>query len=100
MPRSADAATHRLWHERLERFARSGLNIAAFCQREGVSQPSFYAWRRLRDESPRFLPVRVIPPSALPVELLLPSGCVLRLSPVCELAWVRDLLEVLEVSSC
>jgi hypothetical protein len=101
MPRTADSATHRLWHQRLERFAHSGLSIAAFCRREGVSQPSFYAWRRrLGENSPRFLPVRVIPPAAAPVEVLLPSGCVLRLSPGCELAWVRDLLEVLGVSSC
>ena len=101
MPRTANAATHRLWHQRMERFARCGLSIAAFCRSEGVSQPSFYAWRRrLHNESPRFLPVRVIPPAAAPVEVLLPSGCVLRLAPGCELAWVHDLLEVLGVSSC
>jgi hypothetical protein len=100
MPRSADAATHRLWHQRLERHARSGLSIAAFCEREGVSQPSFYARRRrLREGVPRFLPVQVVPPSAAPGGVLLPSDCVLRLSPGCKLAWVRDLLEVLGVSS-
>ena len=90
MPRIANAATHRLWHQRLERFARSGLSIAAFCRREGVSQPSFYSWRRrLGEGSPRFLPVRVVPPATAPVELLLPSGCVLRLSPGCELLRCR-----------
>jgi hypothetical protein len=101
MPRTANAATPRRWHQRLQRFARSGLSIAAFCKREGVSEPSFYAWRRrLRDGSPRFLPVRVVPSAAAPVEVLLPSGCVLRLSPGCELDWVRDLLNVFGVPSC
>jgi transposase-like protein len=101
MPRTAKAATHRLWNERMRRFALSGLSVAAFCRREGVSQPCFYAWRRrLRDDLPRFLPVRVVQPTTAPVEVLLPSGCVLRLSPGCELAWVRDLLQALGVSSC
>ena len=82
MPRTANAATTQLWNERMQRFARSGLRTAAFCEREGVSQPSFYAWRRpLREGSPRFLPVHVVPPAAAPVEVVLPSGCVLRLTP-------------------
>ena len=34
------------WRERLDRWKRSGLTITAFCQREGVSQPSFYSWRK------------------------------------------------------
>jgi hypothetical protein len=103
MPRTTEAARQRLWQERLQRFARSGLSIAAFCQQEGISQPSFYAWRRrlcAGRPAPRFLPIRVTPPTALPVELLLPSGCVLRLAPGCELAWLRDLLAVLGVVSC
>ena len=35
-----------LWRDRLRRHAQSGLSVAAFCAREGVSTPSFYAWRR------------------------------------------------------
>src|SRR5262249_51653247 len=103
MPRTADSATHHLWHQRLQRFARSGLSITAFCEREGISPPSFYAWRRrLRHglPAPRFLPVRVAPQPTAPVELLLPSGCVLRLTPGCDLAWIRDLLDLLGVPSC
>lgn len=39
------------WRGLLQRQESSGLSVAAFCRRAGVSQPSFYAWRRkLRDE--------------------------------------------------
>jgi hypothetical protein len=103
MPRRPDVARHRLWQQRFQRFARSGLKVAAFCEREGISQPSFYAWRRrLRAgvPGPRFVPVRVTPATAAPVELLLPSGCIVRLLPGCELAWVRGLLDLLGVPSC
>ena len=116
MPTSSAPRGHRpnpdlqqRWLQRLQRFHRSGLTVAAFCQQEGVSVPSFYAWkRRLRTPSPdrpattpRFVPVRLGSPTAsAPVELLLPSGCVLRLSAVCDRTWLRDLLDLLGVTPC
>ncbi len=39
-------APREIWSERLRRYANSGLTVAAFCQRERVSVPSFYYWRR------------------------------------------------------
>jgi hypothetical protein len=107
--RRPDPATHRRWQQRLERFRTSGLTVAAFCDREGILLASFYVWRRRlqRDASPhaadapRLVPVRLVtPPASAPVELLLPSGCVLRLSPDCDLAWLRQLLPVLGVAPC
>jgi transposase-like protein len=42
-----------VWGERLRRYERAGLTVAEFCQREGVSVPSFYQWRRrLAEASP------------------------------------------------
>ena len=35
-----------LWLDRLNRFAKSDLTVANFCQREQVSLPSFYQWKR------------------------------------------------------
>ena len=103
--RRADPATRRLWQQRLGRFRHSGLTVAAFCDREGISLASFYAWRRrLQADTatePRLVPVRLVtPPPSAPVELLLPSGCVLRLSPDCDLAWLRQLLPLLGVAPC
>jgi hypothetical protein len=109
MPRVADPALHRRWQQRIKRFAHSGLSVAAFCSREGVSPAAFYDWqRRLRSEAanpaaapPRFLPVRLTsPPSTASAELLLPSGCVLRLTPDCDPAWIRQLLDLLGVRPC
>ena len=34
------------WRGILDEHARSGLSIAQFCRERGVSQPSFYQWRR------------------------------------------------------
>ena len=34
------------WRQRLEGQRESGLSIAAFCRKEGVSQAAFHAWKR------------------------------------------------------
>src|SRR5215475_10864190 len=107
--RRPDPASNQRWQQRLRRFRDSGLTVTAFCDREGISAASFYAWRRRLqagptpppDDAPRLVPVRLVtPPASAPVELLLPSGCVLRLSPDCDLAWLRQLLPVLGVAPC
>jgi len=88
-----DPRKERFWRATFRRWRRSGLSASAFCEQHHLSLPSFYAWRRTlarRDEQyPAFVPVAVLPPEqpAEPgdapdsgLELLLPSGCVLRLS--------------------
>jgi hypothetical protein len=104
--RRPDPAVHDLWRQRLLRFAQSGLSVSAFCDREGVSTPSFYAWRRrlspqspAAPDGPRFLPIHLLSP-ATPVELVLPSGPVLRLAPGCDLAFVRSLVDSLGGAPC
>src|SRR5689334_17287994 len=99
--RRPDPATHHRCQQPLDRFLTSGLAVADFCEREGMSTASFYAWRRrLQADTapdaliePRLVPVRLVPPPpSATVELLLPSGCVLRLSPDTDLTWLRQLL--------
>ncbi len=34
------------WRGRMIRFRRGTLTVVEFCRREGVSVPSFYAWRK------------------------------------------------------
>lgn len=102
-----------LWADRLARFSGSGLRPAAFCAAEGVSLPSFYCWKRRlkaegrspdteqnadRQPGPRLLPVRLAPAAA--VELVLPSGAVLRVPPGCDPAFVRALVAALGDQPC
>jgi transposase len=104
------AFTRAVWSERLARFPTSGLTPAQFCALEAVSLPSFYSWKRrlaapatppepTPDLGPRLLPVRLAPPAAA-VELVLPSGAILRLPPGSDLTWVRALVAALGGESC
>jgi hypothetical protein len=101
--RSRAAARH-AWAERLARFDAATQTVAQFCAAEAVSVASFYLWKRrlaaaAAGDAPRVLPVRLAP-SAAPVELVLPSGAVLRIGPGCDLAFVRSLLAALGGASC
>ncbi len=60
-----------LWTQRLKRFEQSQMTVAKFCQDEGVSQPTFYKWKR-RMQSParqsslapaKFVPVSLYTPT-------------------------------------
>jgi hypothetical protein len=107
--RRPDPSTRRRWQQRLDRFRHSGLTVPEFCDREGISPASFYSWRRRLQhgptppaaDAPGLVPVRLVtPPAGAPVELLLPSGVMLRLSPDTDLAWLRQLLPLLGVAPC
>src|SRR5262245_54451725 len=86
------AANRDLWLDRFRRFASSGQSVTDFCRTEGIAKQAFYYWRnRLArpdhdtvNDQPRFVPVR-LRAEATPVELVLPTGAVLRLSPGCDL---------------
>ena len=39
---SSGPALAGIWKERMGRYARSGLTVVTFCERERVSVPSFY----------------------------------------------------------
>ncbi len=46
MTRSKNAETERRWKELVGRQAASSLSVRQFCEQEGISQQSFYHWRR------------------------------------------------------
>ena len=49
------------WTSRLGRYEESCQTIAQFCRVEGVSQPSFYQWKKKLEDSARdFQPVRIV----------------------------------------
>lgn len=84
------------WRSRMARYRRSAVTVAEFCRREGVSAPSFYAWRRRLDAAAQptsrrqsggaapggakasdlFVPVQVVSPPVAEIEF--PNGVRVR----------------------
>lgn len=106
----SDPALEQTWRDRVTRFQTSGLSVRAFCRSEGLSEPSFYSWRRTitaRDagraapDAPAFVPLHVRPDPVPPVlELILRSGHVLRIPPGCDPEHLRAVLAALEAAPC
>jgi transposase-like protein len=104
-----DPKLERRWRDLIARWERSDLTIRDFCADHEVSEPSFYAWRRelaARDQVtrpatvpvPTFVPVRVTPPAV--VEIVFPTGVVLRVPTGADLAAVAHLVAALGARPC
>ena len=98
------------WRGQIEGQVASGLSARQWCQREQVSEPSFYAWRRKLAQRDRersahvphvasngFLPIRLTAASS--IELQLTSGLLIRV-PAHETAALRAILEILGTRQC
>jgi hypothetical protein len=114
------------WQMVFQEYQISGLSIRAFCEREGLPEPSFYAWRKRlaanEKVSPataavavdRLIPVRivaedqsqhVVKQASAPMEIRTPSGYTLRLDESVEIRRLSELLCALasvqgETASC
>jgi transposase-like protein len=122
--RERDRGKECFWRRVLQQFQQSGQGVRAFCEAHGLSEPSFYAWRRTIQERdrqhtsgswrgprpasrpvtghdrPAFVPV-TIAASAAPLEVVLRDGRVVRVSAPFDAAALRQLLAVLaEAPSC
>ena len=42
-----DLGKERFWRRLLRRWQKSGCTVRDFCAEHGVSEPAFYAWRRI-----------------------------------------------------
>jgi len=126
MPRTErrDPAKERCWRRVLGQWRRSGLTAREFCAETGLSEPSFYAWRReiaRRDQErtagtqattavsacrrsaaalPAFVPVRIEASAACALEVVVAGGRLVRVRPGFEAAVLRQLLAVLEEPPC
>ena len=90
------------WAERIAAQQRSGISVKLFCKERGLTEYSFYAWRkRLQESGPvRFAvverSVRQQERTAEPVvELVLTTGERLRISPGVDIATLRTVLDLL-----
>ena len=104
MARPKDLGLEHTWRLRLRRQARSGLSIGEFCEREGISTASFYAWRRrlaappavTPPDPPLFVPIRLddSPPDR-GFEIELPHRIRLRCAAAPDPRWLGRLVAAL-----
>ena len=97
------------WRLALGEHQQSGLTIRAFCQREGLSEPSFFAWRKkiqnlkltngpaqTVSEVGKLVPVEIIDsPVNDPLEIVTPGGFTLRCAPSVEPSRLGELIGVI-----
>jgi transposase len=119
-----DRAKERHWRGHLAAWRRSGQSVRAYCAAQGLSEPSFYAWRRvllqrdgrsgikvapgatspsaaLAGRSP-FVPVRLVEEatSAASVEVVLRGGRVVRVAAGFTAQTLREVVAALEDLPC
>ncbi|MCP4194703.1 MAG: hypothetical protein GY768_29215 [Planctomycetaceae bacterium] len=91
------------WTGRLRRFEQANQTVGRFCLDEGVSQPSFYSWRKkLRELSPapggsQFQPVHITSSSlgAARQETIVRLGREIEIELGCDLAIVESVVKQL-----
>ena len=90
------------WAERIAAQQRSGMSVKLFCKEQGLTECSFYAWRkRLQEKGPvRFALVersarRQERTADLALELVLATGERLRIGPEVDITTLRAVLNVL-----
>jgi transposase-like protein len=97
------------WRRVIRQWDLGELSVRAFCRTHGLSEPSFYAWRRMlaqRDAQAKatpFVPVQVVAeprsaeaPACAALELVLEGGRRLRIEPGFDGPTLRRVLTLLE----
>jgi hypothetical protein len=123
MPRPADPRKQHFWLEHLQRWQSSRLSVRVYCERFGLRQASFYAWKRtLRQrgllpctrpsaarsprvqapQAPRFVPVALAGRDAPAghLDVVLPDGCTVRVRAGFDARCLRQVLAVLRDRPC
>jgi transposase-like protein len=104
--RRRDSDREQFWRQTILQQRSSGQSIAQFCRSGGLSPASFYAWRRTLAERepspastvPMFAPLRVVPD--LGIEVVLPTGVIVRVPAGADLAAAAKLVAALGSPSC
>ena len=102
MSRTSSTAESR-WREVLQRQRASGLSVASFSRRHGLSAASLYAWRRRLSAgaAPAFVEAKVVEPAQLPaaagvIEVCLRGGRRVRVAGGFDPELLRELVAALE----
>jgi transposase len=117
-----DPAREKFWRRTMRDQQRSGLSVRDFCQRQGLKDWTFRWWRQelaRRDRvpsmapaseraeaAPVFLPVQLVelqavsPSPAPPIEIVLPTGLIVRAASGFDPRTLGHVLAVLEGRPC
>lgn len=106
-----NVAKEAFWREILKRQAASNLSARAFCRQEGLTETTFYSWRRTisardgdrvpAEQSPPFVPALVTsePEYKASIAIELPGGRVLRLPASTSTEQLAELVHALDSRS-
>ena len=89
------------WADRIAAQQRSGVSVKEFCKEQGLTECSFYAWRKRlqKREAVRFALVdrgaRQEPATEAALELVVATGERLRIGAGVDAATLRTVLEIL-----
>lgn len=90
------------WRERIAEQERSGLSVERFCKEQGLTEQTFYVWRkRLREQQPMRFALVETGSSARELdrdaglELVLPRGERLRINAGVDPSLLRKVLDAL-----
>jgi hypothetical protein len=121
MARGPDLSKQRYWLDLISRWQRSDVTVRDFCDRNGVSEASFFAWRRVLRErgllsedddaaptgvgvpgGPRFVPVVVAGADSAGacLEVVLGDGLCVRVPVGFDADTLAQLLDVLRRRPC
>jgi hypothetical protein len=107
-----DRGKEQFWRQTLARWRQSELTVRAYCAQYGLSEPSFYAWRKVLARRDRraaepagpaavFVPVQIVPEPGVAIEIVMPQGHVVRVRPGFDRQTLRHVLATLdEERSC
>jgi hypothetical protein len=117
-----DPAREKFWRRTIRDQQLSGLSVRDFCQRQGLKDWTFRWWRQelarrdlvpsmataggRTEAAPVFLPVQVVdleavsPPPAPPIEIVLPTGLIVRAPSGFDPRTLGHVLAVLEGRPC
>ena len=112
--RRRNAVKEKFWRRAVEDWRGSGLSVRAYCAQAGLSEPSFYVWRRelqrrepqrrepqRRDRwaastsVPTFVPVQVLAETGAAIEIVLPQGAVVRVRSGFDRQTLQDVIAIL-----
>lgn len=100
---------HQRWSERLSRYHTTDQTVAAFCAAERVSETNFYHWKakleRPKPTSAPPIPIQLTADTVAPgvagsLELVFPSGLILRLPGDSSPEQLATLIAAVEARSC